>query len=288
MKFPSLRSLLNGESVAASRLNPRLVDELMAERLLVPLPHGRRITYRAADVNQLKQYLIQKDERYRLLITDDTSVRNDSSPLQRAELAAKTGNSKLQRVRSCPGFMVNTYEPIECRLHGAPFTIAPPDGAMVFISDWQYFHVPSDVTIVGIENMENFRCIRRQKEFFDKNIGNGRKLFVSRYPQSPDLRNWLMTIENKYIHFGDFDLAGISIFINEFQKHLQGRAEFLIPDDIDSRLSKGSSERYDKQIRRFHNLKSEDPRLQTLIDTIHRYRKGYDQEGYELCDPREN
>lgn len=105
MKFPSLRSLLKGESVAASRLNPRLVDELMAERLLVPLPHGRRITYRAADVNQLKQYLIQKDERYRLLITDDTSVSEASWPLQRAELAAKTGNSKLQRVRSCPGFI---------------------------------------------------------------------------------------------------------------------------------------------------------------------------------------
>jgi len=35
-------------------------------------------------------------------------------------------------------------------------------------------------------------------------------LFVSRYPQtqSKDLLNWLQSIPNPYLHFGDFDLTG--------------------------------------------------------------------------------
>ena len=42
--------------------------------------------------------------------------------------------------------------------------------------------------------------------------------------QSSDLRTWLQTIPNQYVHFGDFDLAGIHIFLTEFQKHLGTRA----------------------------------------------------------------
>ena len=57
-------------------------------------------------------------------------------------------------------------------------------------------------------------------------------LFVSRYPQSADLREWLIKIPNRYIHFGDFDLAGICIYQSEFYKFLGDRAGFLIPEDI--------------------------------------------------------
>ena len=133
--------------------------------------------------------------------------------------------------------------------------------------------------VVGVENMENFRLIRRQRELFESQVGN-RLLFVSRYPQSTDLRDWLQTIPNRYVHFGDFDLAGIHIFLTEFYPHLLSRASFLIPTDIEERLRIGSMERYNAQLSKFRHLHCEQPALQSLIDLINKYHRCYDQEGY--------
>ena len=199
----------------------------------------------------------------------------------RSEQAVETGNSKLVKVRSCPGFPVNSYAPITCLLRGEEFVVNPPEGSFVFIDDWQQFAIPKDVVVVGIENMENFRMIRRQRKLFASVLGDNPLLFVSRYPQSTDLRKWLMSIPNRYVHFGDFDLAGINIFLTEFHSYLGSeRSSFLIPKDIEHRLKSGSNRRYDEQFRRFNNIISDIQELQELIRLINLYRKGYDQEGY--------
>ena len=84
----------------------------------------------------------------------------------RSEQAADTGNSKLVTSCSCPGFPVNSYEPITCSLNGKQLVVNPQEGTFLFITDWQSFTIPTDVTIVNIENMENFRFIRQQKALF--------------------------------------------------------------------------------------------------------------------------
>ena len=122
--------------------------------------------------------------------------------------------------------------------------------------------------------------IRQQRQLFESKMGNHRFLFVSRYPQSIDLRSWLQSIPNRYIHFGDFDLAGIHIFLKEFRRYLGERSAFFIPSDIEQRLRNGSQERYDDQVSRFVNLKSDDKDIQSIIDLINKYRRCYDQEGY--------
>ena len=128
--------------------------------------------------------------------------------------------------------------------------------------------------------MENFSSIRQQRSLFTSMFPEKRLLFVSRYPQSTDLRAWLQTVPNEYVHFGDFDLAGINIFLTEYQKYLGERSSFLIPDDIELRLQKGSLERYNDQYQRFRRLSTDIPSLQRLIDMIHKYHRCYDQEGY--------
>ena len=198
----------------------------------------------------------------------------------RSGQAAETGNSKLVTTRSCPGFPVNSYEPITCSLSGKELVVNPQEGTFIFIADWHYFAIPEDVTVVNIENMENFRLIRRQQALFSSALPGKRLLFVSRYPQSSDLRTWLQTIPNQYVHFGDFDLAGIHIFLTEFQRHLGTRASFLIPQDIEQRIKHGSAERYNDQYQKFRKLKSDILPLQQLIDTLHKYHRCYDQEGY--------
>ena len=273
----SIQALLAGEQVAGSKLSRKLLDELLAEGLLLILSHGSRKSYRARDTEALKRFLIDKDESYRILEVN----LSDS----RASMATETGNSKLVMVRSCPGFPVNSYEPIECFLCGRPFLVNPQDGSFLFVSDWEKFTIPDDVIVVGIENMENFRMIRKQRAFFEEYLQAhqfpDRVLFVSRYPQSTDLRRWLCTLSNHYLHFGDFDLAGIHIFLSDFQRYVgKERSSYLIPSDIESRLKFGSRKRYDEQYSRFKDMKSDTCELQQLIDLIHNERKAYDQEGY--------
>ena len=196
-------------------------------------------------------------------------------------MARDTGNSKLAVVRSCPGFPINCYEPIACRLNGSPWMVDPLEGSFLFVADWKTFVIPEDVIVVGIENMENFRKIRQQRALFSSELGLHRLLFVSRYPQSTDLRSWLCSIPNHYIHFGDFDLAGINTFLTEFHAHLGERSSFLIPKDIEQRLANnGTEQRYNAQYQKFKNLTTHIPALQNLIDAINKYRRGYDQEGY--------
>lgn len=269
----SIKALLKGEQVAGSRMSSQLTDELMAEGLLSVVARGSRKSYRARDTEALRRYLIDKDESYRVLEIDASDSR--------ASMARDTGNSKLAVVRSCPGFPINSYEPIACRLNGLPWMVDPQEGSFLYVADWKTFVIPEDVIVVGIENMENFRKIRRQRALFSSELGLHRLLFVSRYPQSTDLRSWLCSIPNHYIHFGDFDLAGISIFLTEFHAHLGERSSFLIPKDIEQRLANnGTEQRYNAQYQKFKNLATHIPALQNLIDAINKYRRGYDQEGY--------
>lgn len=273
----SIQALMAGEQVAGSRISNKLLEELLAEGLLLVNSRGSRKSYRARDAEALKRFLIDKDEVYRILEVDASDSR--------ASMAKETGNSKLMMLRSCPGFLINSYENIECLLNGKPFIVNPQEGSFIFISDWEQFSIPEDVVVIGVENMENFRMIRKQRVFFEKYLithGLSKKvIFVSRYPQSTDLRKWLCTTPNHYLHFGDFDLAGINIFLSEFQQFIgKERSSYLIPNDVESRLKSGSRKRYDEQYCRYKDIKSDICELQQLIDIINRERKAYDQEGY--------
>ena len=271
----TLQQLIDGESIAYSTLRKDFAETLLAEGLLTVQTHGSRRSFRAIDTIALKNFIQIHYEELRTLGDNDLK-----SYATRSEQAAETGNSKLVMVRSCPGFPVNSYEPITCSLFGNEFVINPPESSFVFIDNWQQFAIPERVIVVGIENMENFRMIRHQRKLFESVLGDVPLLFVSRYPQSQDLRNWLIGIPNKYVHFGDFDLAGIHIFLTEFYKYLGNRSEFLVPSDIEQRLAKGSPVRYNKQHGKYCALRTDIQYLQLLIDLINKYHRGYDQEGY--------
>lgn len=266
-----------GETLPSCAIRGEWVDELLRDGVLISCSHGSRRSIMASSPQNLEQSLKYIDERLGNL---DKMKDLLSSEASRSEQATETGNSKLVSVRSCPGFPVNSYEPITCCLNGHQIIINPEEGSFVFIADWQSFSIPKDVLVVNIENMENFRLVRQQQALFSSMFPGKQILFVSRYPQSSDLRSWLQTVSNQYVHFGDFDLAGINIFLTEFHKYLGERAVFLIPQDIEGRLQHGSSERYNAQYQRFKNLSSDIPSLQRLINMINKYHRCYDQEGY--------
>ena len=104
----------------------------------------------------------------------------------------------------------------------------------------------------------------RQKAVFeqirDRYDGVPPLLLVSRYPQSKDLV--------------------LYIYLTVFYRPLGDRATFFIPEDIEQRVSRGSRDRYEIQFPRFGKMDISDPRAKPLVDILHRYQKGYDQEGY--------
>lgn len=276
-QIQNLKSLFQGKTIAWSLLNNDLRELLIDEELLIIKQHRSHKSIYAHNVAGLKLFLEQNYEELRG-IDWNNDVTNVAST--RAELAVTSGNSKTLFIRSCPGFLVNSYDPIHAKLGDTEFIISPIEGTMLFISDWKKFTISDDVIVVGVENMENFRMIRKQRQLFESEIGKYRFIFVSRYPQSTDLRSWLQAIPNDYVHFGDFDLAGIHIFETEFYRYLGNRASLLIPKDIEKQLQQGSTERYNDQFSKYKDYQPTDSRINSLHKLIHKYHRCYDQEGY--------
>lgn len=278
MKIPvhiaeKLLQLLQGDGIPSSLARHSLIDDLVLEGIIerkgrikksLLLSDSKALhTYlqNNCSINDLQQYVqISKQEN-----------------VLRSELVAASSDSKLIKIRTFKGFLINCYSPIQATLNGKQVTLNPVTGIFQFIYDFEKLMLSPDITIVGIENPENFRHIDKQKYLFS----DIKPLFVSRYPQnqSKDLIKWLQSIPNNYLHFGDFDFAGIGIYLNEFKKHLADRTNFFVPENIDKLIAdNGNKKRYDEQTINFEVKSIREDKLLQLIDTIHKYRKGLDQE----------
>ncbi len=274
-----LIALSKGKKLPGSQLKGELTKTLLREGLLVSESHGSHIQYYAPNGEDLRKYLTCQDDVFKNL-EGSLQVKRSSTEVSRAEQVKIAGNSKLCKSRSCLGFLVNSYERIHAKLNGTAFEICPPDGSYLFIADYENFVLPQNVVVIGVENMENFRYVSRQRYLFDSL--KVPILFVSRYPQSGDLIRWLKVIPNRYVHFGDLDLAGIHIYLTEFFASLGERARFFIPEDAETRIINGSNERYNNQIKKFENMAIADARVKSIATLIRKYHRGYDQEGFIL------
>lgn len=214
-------------------------------------------------INDLQEYII--------------GLENDE--LNRSESVTISSDSKLKAIRTFKGFLVNSYEPIEAILNKEKIIIHPAKGSFLFISDFEHFEIEKDVIIVGVENAENFAKIHQQQYLFEhRNV-----LFVCRYPQnqSKDLIQWLQKIPNNYLHFGDLDFAGITIYLSEFKKHLGEKANFFLPKNTEEMIQQfGNRDLFNKQ---FHPSTSylhidEENAIQELYALMLKYKKVLEQE----------
>ena len=271
--------LAGGETLPASSLKGDWFEQMQADGILVAVTHGSRKSMRVADISSFRSYLASQFDIRDLELTSELLSGKSADRASQVDI---TGDSKFLSHRTFTGFLVNSYQPIAAILNESPLTILPPDGTYMFVADYQHFSIPEDVVIIGVENAENFRQVARQKYLFED---YEKVLFVSRYPQSQskDLLQWLLSIPNRYIHFGDLDLAGVAIYQNEFYRYLGKRASFFIPVDYEDRISKGNLDLYNSQFPQYGKMNVEDERVSKLLSCIHRYHRGYEQEGYIEC-----
>ncbi len=293
-----LQRLARGEKLPFSSISIPLMQFLMSEGVIDRIYRGGWSYLRVTNVEAFLGVLPKYNEALCNLDAAKELLMGDGS---RAAQASLSGNSKTRSERTCPGFLVNSYHPMVCKLQNRSFMVDPVKGSAIYISDWQSFVPPASAVIIGVENMENFLRIREQKLLFESclkpiaeagscDVEDLEILFVARYAFSSDLMHWLARLPNRYVHFGDFDLAGIDIYLTQFKPHVGERGRFLIPADIEERIKNGSRQRYDEQYVKYasiaarsHSLISEgtpDSELHRLIALINRQRRTYDQEGY--------
>ncbi|MFC0775281.1 DUF7281 domain-containing protein [Terrimonas alba] len=268
-----LIAMLNGEKIPFSKVKHSVIDSMIDNGILKKQIQGRsKALVYLTNRNGLSAYL---KNHFGI-----DSLENYVEALQRANLSRAdaidiASNSKVKSIRTFKGFLVNCFNPVDCILNKRQITIEPQEGTFTFIYDYEYFSPSDKITIVGIENPENFRHIQKQKKLFE----NIQPLFVSRYPQNKDLVRWLQTIPNNYLHFGDFDFSGLNIYFNEYKKHLKEKANFFLPSEIEKLLSaKGNRDNYSNQTIQFDEAKVDESSISSLLMLIRKYKKGLEQE----------
>lgn len=266
-----------GESIAGSAMQHTSVTKMLEDGLLQKkqvgkskallfIPHKENVPAYLSNhfgINDLNVYIhtLESEEQ------------------SRAINISTSGNSKLQPVRTFKGFLINSYDTIHAELNGKPFVIDPAAGIYIFIHDHENFIPAADVTIIGIENPENFKEIEKQRYLFP----GLKPLFVSRYPQSNDLVKWLSSIPNNYLHFGDLDFAGIEIFETAFKKYVGARASFFVPENTELLLQQfGNRDLFNRQYNPAKNYHHASQNVQSLLHLLLKYKKVLEQEVFIL------
>lgn len=272
----ALHRMSQGETLKASEItDKKALQRFIEDGIIKKVPAGGRryqyvVDFPAALAHYLAvNYQVHSLERYLDLFEQET--------VSGEEALQATYSTKTRRSHVMNGFFIDSKEPVELGYGSEMINLPAPDDAGLFLFSPEKLDIPQHITIVGVENPEVFRKIRRLSACF---VNYQPCLFVLRY-MSKGLSNWLRRIPNLYLHFGDFDPAGLAVYINEFRTHLpENRCRFFIPQNIEEHIiNQGNRELYEKQYKATRNIDFQAyPEIAPLAAIIKKHRKGLEQE----------
>ena len=201
----------------------------------------------------------------------------DNKP-SRDEIQQYHNNTKAIPSKSQRGLYVSSLQVLDIKLNNEVVSILPNDGLGYFLFHTEKIELYDDTVIVGVENYQVVWFAKRYREFFS----HPSVLFVV---TTPYMLEWISTLTNEYIHFGDYDFAGINIYLNKIVPRLEMSKKYsmFIPDNIEYLIEKyGNSELYEKQ-KQYKNLRTDDVEITHLVEIVTRLKKGFEQEGLSLC-----
>lgn len=242
------------------------------ENIFIKKVTGKRRYKISCDITQLELYL-----KNHYQINDLKAYVNINEKTTRSEATKIASNSKITNKKVFQGIWLNAFQDIPAALNGEIINLKPTKGSVSFFTDFEHLELDKDIIIVGVENAENFINIAFQQYLFDD---TKRYLFTFRDMKNyKTLKQWLSKIENPYLHFGDFDLAGVAIFEHQFHNFLGKRATFFVPNNLKQLFNDfGNSDLYNKQFAKYPNLKGSTIKTKQLLELIHKNQKGVDQE----------
>ncbi|MDF1875565.1 hypothetical protein JHD48_07445 [Sulfurimonas sp. SAG-AH-194-I05] len=186
-------------------------------------------------------------------------------------------SSKAKDSKSLKGLYVSSLNTVDIKLNDATVSIIPNNGLGYFLFYTQKIELFDDTVIVGVENYQVIWFAKKYKQFFEGN----NILFVVK---TPYMLEWISSLENEYIHFGDYDLAGINIYLNTIIPRLKNSKQYsmFIPNNIEYLIQKhGDYELYEKQ-KNIYALVTSDIKINNLINMIRTNKKSIEQEGLYL------
>lgn len=269
-----LKELSEGKKVPLSRLKARIFQQLIQEQVLLRQKESHGWNIYTDHPQSLLNYLYNHYIRCTL---DEYIERGQAAP-SRSNNIRMSGDSKLKETELWQGFYFKVSEPIHAQWQGKPLTLLPyPEGIPVFMPQPETLSLPEDVTVVMIENSENFLKIETQLPLFQ-----GLKcFFVSFYPreQHSYFIEWLQKQPNNYVHYGDFDFAGIHIYQSQYKKYASGESRYLVPSGLLPLFRRyGKRALYNNQLSLQALIKADEPGISELLEIIKREHKGLEQE----------
>ena len=268
-----LLRLANGDKLTASEISAKsLLKQFTEDGIIQKCPGaGRRGIYSCPNPLSLKRYLrVQND----ILSLEDYIAHFRETDADGESSLSASKSTKTFRAKSLQGFFIKAFKS-EIAIANEKI-IAPPKGIELFVWRPEQLQISPSTLVVGIENPECYLKFDKLIKLFPKK----ELVVVMRYlSQSPN--RWLQTIPNSYLHFGDFDPAGLSIYIREYRNLLPAnRCDFFIPPDIENLIDKyGIESLYNQQIHLLDSVKiSEYPEIEELAKLLRKYGKGLEQE----------
>ena len=268
----NLQRLIAGEALNSSAFgNKRQLDKLVEDRAVVRMVTGHnRSSCKCLNAAMLQNYLrlhfgIRDLDAYIELLGQEQRDGEDS--------LLATVSTKALRQQGLQGFFIKAFS-TDVRVGGVSLG-ALPDGVEYFVYKPEELDVSASALVVGVENPECFVKAGRLLDLFPQK----ELFFVLRYHSNSPVQ-WLETIDNHYLHFGDFDPAGISIYCNEYLSRLgETRCRFFVPSGVEALIKGGHPELFDRQEHQWPpSAEIQQPELLSLIASISRWGRGAEQE----------
>lgn len=268
-----LLRLENGEQLNSSEIKAKtMLKQFYEDGIIQCHPLGnRRSAYYCPNAQLLQNYLIAQ---YDILSLKKYIEEFENTASDGESSLGATKSTKTFRDKSLQGFFIKALNS-EISVSGQ--TIQPvPQGIALFVHQPERLKIPKTALIVGVENPECFLKFERLAHLFTQ-----KELVVIMRYLSHSPNRWLQTITNNYLHFGDFDPAGLSIYINEYRTLLHAdRCSFFIPQNIEELLEQfGQTILFDSQIQLLENIDfTKYSEILNLVKLMQKFRKGMEQE----------
>ena len=203
----------------------------------------------------------------------------EKEPKSRDEIADNYSHTKRVESKSFNGLMVSVFDKLEVIYNEKKQYFYPLEGSGLFVHYTSKLQLDDDVIVVGVENPQVVWYINKYKHLFNK---EKKYLFlcISEYKTTYQYK-WLESFCGEYIHFGDFDLAGINIYLNAIVPKLKKAKShsFLFPDNIYEIIKeKNYMVDYSNQTRYLNITSKKDKDLQKLIEFIKNNKITIEQE----------
>ena len=209
----------------------------------------------------------------------DYFIEEKNEPKSRDEIADNYSHTKRVESKSFNGLMISVFDKLEVNYNDKKQYFYALEGSGLFLHYTSKLQLDDDVIVVGVENPQVVWYINNYKHLFE----NDKKylfLCISEYKTTYQYK-WLESFSGEYIHFGDFDLAGINIYLNTIVPRLKKvkSHSFLIPDNIYEIIKeKNYMLDYSNQTKYLNITSKEDKNLQKLIEFIKSHKITIEQE----------